>query len=45
MVFQEIKGKSDFEINLSKSIFPTDWVEKECDLVNRRIEFINTINK
>jgi len=37
--------KPDFEINLPKSIFPDDWVEKDGDLVNRRIEFINTTNK
>ncbi len=37
--------KPDFEINLPKSIFQADWVEKDGDLVNRRIEFINTTNK
>ncbi len=37
--------KPEFEINLPKSIFPADWVEKDGDLVNRRIEFINTTNK
>jgi hypothetical protein len=37
--------KPDFEINLPKSIFPDDWVEKDGDLVNRRIDFINTTNK
>ncbi|TMM53407.1 sulfatase [Maribacter algarum] len=30
-----------FEINIPKSIFPPEWLEKEGDLVRRRIEFIN----
>jgi len=38
-------AKPDFKINITKSMFPADWVEKEGDLVKRRIEFINTINK
>ena len=41
----KIKGKPDLKINLPKSKFPTNWVETDGDLVNRRIEFINTINK
>ena len=32
----------DFEINFPKSMFPSEWVDKEGDLVNRRINFINT---
>lgn len=35
----------NFQINLPKSMFPSDWFEKEGNLVNRRIEFINTTNK
>lgn len=41
----KIKGKPDVKINHAKSIFSADWVEKDGDSVNRRIEFINTINK
>ena len=30
-----------FNINIAKSMFPSEWLEKEGDLVRRRIEFIN----
>ncbi|MEO1013472.1 MAG: sulfatase [Bacteroidota bacterium] len=30
-----------FNLKLPKSMFPTEWMEKEGDLVLRRIEFIN----
>ena len=43
-ILQDIKGKPGFEINLPKSIFPADWVEKDGDLVDQRLEFINTSN-
>ncbi|EAR02283.1 sulfatase [Maribacter sp. HTCC2170] len=32
----------DFEIHITNSIFPTDWLAKDGDLVKRRIEFINS---
>jgi len=31
----------DFNINIPKTMFPSDWVDQEGDLVNRRIDFIN----
>jgi len=31
----------DFKINIPKTMFPEEWVDKEGDLVNRRIDFIN----
>ncbi|WP_265243167.1 sulfatase [Muriicola sp. Z0-33] len=34
----------DLEIHISKSLFPSDWVDREGDLVNRRIDFINGNN-
>jgi len=30
-----------FKINIPKTIFPSEWMEKEGDLVRRRVEFIN----
>lgn len=36
--------KSDFRINIPKTIFPSDWTDKEGDLVNRRVDFINGTN-
>ncbi len=31
----------EFKINMPKTMFPAEWLEKEGDLVRRRIEFIN----
>jgi len=36
--------RSDFKIKIPKSMFPSDWVDQEGDLVNRRTEFINEDN-
>lgn len=33
--------KSDFKISISKSMFPAEWYDKDGDLVNRRVNFIN----
>lgn len=33
--------KSDFKINIPKTMFPSEWYDQEGDLVNRRVEFIN----
>ncbi len=34
--------KHDFKMKIPRNIFPSDWLKKEGDLVNRRIEFINS---
>jgi len=34
----------DFKINFSKDMFPSEWVDQDGDLVNRRISFINGNN-
>lgn len=36
--------RSDFKINIPKNTFPPEWTDKEGDLVNRRIDFINENN-
>lgn len=36
--------KSDFKINIPKSIFLPEWYDQEKDLVNRRVDFINKEN-
>ncbi|MEX0288291.1 MAG: sulfatase [Flavobacteriaceae bacterium] len=36
---------ADFEMNIPKSMFPSKWYDKEGDLVNRRIDFINGGNE
>lgn len=33
--------QSDFIINIPKTMFPSEWYDKEGDLVNRRVDFIN----
>lgn len=34
----------DFKINIPKTMFPSEWTDKQGDLVNRRIDFINGDN-
>lgn len=34
-----------FNINIPKTMFPSEWYDKEGDLVNRRVDFINGNNK
>ena len=34
-------AKPNFKLDLPKSMFPSEWLENEGDLVRRRIEFIN----
>ena len=36
--------RPDFRIDIPKSMFPSDWVNQEGDLVNRRVDFINKDN-
>ena len=37
--------KSDFKINIPKTMFPSEWYDQEGDLVNRHIDFINGENQ